>query len=70
MSEPICGPYAVNFGYVVHGVDGRRRVAICDQTPNKNVLAMVIEEQAMDVCRILNSQYAGKEPAYEHPPVE
>lgn len=57
----ILGPFVVDAGYVCHGVDSRRRIAIVDQTPNHNLLCFILPEYAEEICRKLNEEKPSSE---------
>jgi len=56
MTHKILPPFIVDSTSICHGVDSQTRVAIFDQTPNRNLLGFVLPEYAHEICQRLNEK--------------
>lgn len=52
----VLGPFIVQPEMKCHGVDGRTRIAVTDQTPRLNVLCWVLPEYAERIARTLSHE--------------
>ena len=55
----ILPPFIVDESRVEHGIDSITRVAIVDQTPNKNLLGFVLKEYSGRIVQLLNEDKFG-----------